>query len=60
MAYTIASTDKPKANDTPRKPIYLPAITALPHPNRTNANVPINSAIYFLALSMFDPPYYTI
>jgi hypothetical protein len=46
MVYTIASRDRPKANETPRKPILSPAKTALPQLAKTSTNVPSNSAIY--------------
>ena len=48
IAVAIESTVRPKASDTPRKPMprsgYAAAKTALPQPPRTSQNVPIASA----------------
>src|SRR5215467_12837999 len=48
MAYAMASKVRPKASDTPRKPIpkfgKAAASTALPQPPKTSPNVPRNSA----------------
>ena len=55
MEYTIASTDRPKANDMPTESMptklreSLPASTALPQPMNTSTNVPMSSATYFFA-----------
>src|SRR5215510_535433 len=50
MANAIVSTVRPKARDTPSSPMPTPGNaadrTALPHPPRTNQNVPTNSAEY--------------
>ena len=47
MAYAMVSTDRPKASDTPSRPMptcgKAAAITALPHPARTSQKVPMNS-----------------
>src|ERR1700752_48831 len=49
MAYAIVRTVRPKAKDTPAKPIpssgNAAANTALPHPPNINQNVPTNSAV---------------
>ena len=49
MAYAIVRTVRPKARETPAKPIpssgNAAANTALPHPPNTNQNVPTNSAV---------------
>jgi hypothetical protein len=49
MAYAIVRTVRPKAKETPAKPIpssgNAAANTALPHPPNTNQNVPTNSAV---------------
>ena len=49
MAYAIVRTVRPKAKETPAKPIpssgNAAASTALPHPPNTNQNVPTNSAV---------------
>src|SRR5436305_11347224 len=51
IAYAIVTTLRPKARDTPTRPIPTcgkpAAITALPHPAKVSQNVPINSAAYF-------------
>jgi len=58
----MAINDKPNASDIPTSPrpsispMAFPAITALPHPIKTNVNVPINSAIYFLISSKNSLP----
>src|SRR5580765_4754876 len=48
-AYAPVTTVRPKASETPRKPIPSPgkaaASTALPHPPRTSQNVPRNSLV---------------
>src|SRR3972149_7719550 len=56
MAKAIVSTVKPKAKETPSRPMptfgIAAANTALPHPPRTNQKVPKNSAPYvFIILS---------
>ena len=57
MAYAIVRTVRPKAKDTPIKPIPTPrkaaARTALPHPPKTSQNVPMNSAVQRFPISMF-------
>lgn len=59
MANAMVRTVKPKANDTPNRPIptsgNAAANTALPQPPKTNQNVPINSAAIFLERSIFQP-----
>ena len=47
MAYTMARTERPKAKEIPTKPMFFPAITALPQPMKTRTNVPMSSAMYF-------------
>jgi hypothetical protein len=51
MAKAIVNTVRPKAKETPSNPMptsgKAAARTALPHPPRTNQNVPMNSATYF-------------
>src|SRR5436190_1205471 len=42
----MASRDRPKAKDTPAKPILSPASTALPQPPNTSTKVPTSSAMY--------------
>ena len=48
MAYAMVSTVRPKASDTPSRPIptlgNAAARTALPQPPKTSQNVPKNSA----------------
>src|SRR5688572_9137551 len=51
MAYIIASKDRPKASETPRKPILSPARTALPQLANTSTKVPTSSAKYLFILS---------
>ena len=55
MAYAIVSTVNPNARATPTKPIprfgNAAASTALPHPPRTNQNVPMNSATVFFPIT---------
>jgi hypothetical protein len=53
-ANAIVNTVRPKASDTPKKPIpvfgKVAARTALPQPPRTNQKVPMNSATSFLII----------
>jgi hypothetical protein len=57
IAKAIVSTVSPKASETPSKPMptlgKAAANTALPHPPRTNQNVPKNSAVYFCIVFSF-------
>src|SRR3954447_21398098 len=46
MVYAMASSDSPKARDTPTNPTLSPDSTAQPHPPKTRTNVPTNSARY--------------
>src|SRR5581483_3821110 len=50
IANAIVKTVRPNASETPRRPILTwgnaAANTALPHPPRTNQNVPMNSAVH--------------
>src|SRR5689334_1523864 len=59
IAYAIVRTVKPKASDTPRKPMPKPgnaaASTALPQPPKTSQNVPMNSAIALLLKGIATP-----
>ena len=58
IAYAIVTTVRPKASDTPTRPIPTfgkpAAMTALPHPPKVSQNVPIASAAYFFRLMV--PP----
>src|SRR5258708_18776601 len=55
----MVTTVSPKASETPRRPIptwgNAAGRTALPHPPRTNQNVPMNSAPSFLKSGMSTP-----
>src|SRR5712692_10788403 len=42
----MTRSEKPKANATPAKPMWLPARTAAPQPPKTSTKVPISSAAY--------------
>ena len=57
MAQAMVNTVRPKANDTPNRPIptsgKAEARTALPQPPNTNQKVPINSAAYFFIVYSF-------
>src|SRR5258708_37954164 len=58
MAKAIVKTVKPKASDTPARPMptfgKAAASTALPQPPRTSQNVPTNSAAsFFIGVSPF-------
>src|SRR5215831_12708629 len=62
-AKAIVRTERPKANETPRRPIptwgKAAASTALPHPPKTSHSVPRNSAESFcvrLKSFMVHPP----
>ena len=46
ITYAIATMDKPNAIAIPKLPSTVPAIAALPHPNKTRTIVPINSLTY--------------
>src|SRR5215203_5198198 len=56
MEYAIVSTVRPKASETPNKPIPTcgnpAAMTAEPQPANVSQNVPIASATYFLIWSI--------
>src|SRR5215204_5485440 len=56
MEYAIVSTVRPKASETPSKPIPTcgnpAAMTAEPQPANVSQNVPIASATYFLIWSI--------
>src|SRR4051794_8827378 len=58
IAYAMVSTVRPKANETPSRPIPTcgneAAITAEPHPPKVSQNVPIASAAYFCVF--ISPP----
>src|SRR4051794_10873198 len=58
-AYAPDNTVRPKARDTPSRPIptsgNAAASTALPQPPRTSQNVPIASATYFFAFIQVSP-----
>src|ERR1044071_7746409 len=55
----MLTTVKPKASDTPTKPMpisgNLAASTALPHPPKTSQKVPMNSAVSFFDNGMAAP-----
>src|SRR6202789_4357397 len=58
MAKAMVTTVRPKASETPSRPIptwgKAAARTALPHPPSTSQNVPMNSAASFLVSGMSD------
>ena len=60
MAKAIVSTVRPKASETPAKPIpssgKAAASTALPQPPSTSQNVPMNSAASFFDMGMRSDP----
>ena len=53
MPYAMATTVKPNASATPRKPTAPPANIAVPQPPSTSTTVPMNSHKYFFMIIKF-------